>query len=127
MQYLSRNELLDIHGYIVERFGGRLGLNSLDRLVSLVDAPSQMMFDQELYTSVAEKAAVMAYFLIKNRPFRSGNEPTALLAVLRFVAINNHTIDDISALAAELRAVARSERDQDTLSNWLEDHLRPAA
>lgn len=125
MQYLSRNELLDLHGYVVERFGGRLGLNSLDRLVSLVDAPSQMMFDQELYPTLAEKAAIMVYFLIKNRPFRSGNEPTALLAVLRFVAINNHAIDDIPAFATELRAVARSERDQEALSDWLEEHLQP--
>lgn len=125
MHYLSRAELLDLHGYVVERFGGRLGLNSHDRLLSLIDAPGQAMFGQELYSSLAEKAAVIGYSLIKNRPFRSGNEATALLALLRFATLNHHAISDIPGLADELRAVARSEREQEQLADWLIDHLLP--
>ena len=126
MNYLSRDDILDLHGYVVERFGGRLGFNSHDRLVSLIAAPSQTMFGEQLYGDLPSKAAALAFALVKNRPFRSGNEATALLAVLRFAAINNHEIDDVAGLSAELLATARSERTQDSLVDWLAEHLAPA-
>ncbi|HEY1013622.1 MAG TPA: Fic family protein [Herpetosiphonaceae bacterium] len=125
-RYLSQQDLLDLHGYLVERFGGRLGLASHDRLVNLAAAPGQTMFGQELYDDLPAKAAALAFYLIKNRPFRSANEATALLAVLRFAALNGHGIDDPQALAAELKALACSERDHDQLAGWLGAHLRAA-
>jgi death on curing protein len=127
MRYLTREDILDLHGYVVERYGGRLGLNSQDRLISLVTAPGQTMFGQELYGDLAAKAAALAFYLIKNRPFRSANEATALLAVLRFAAINDHTVSDPAALAAELAATAASARGQDDLVDWLRRHLQPHA
>ena len=126
MHYLTREDILDLHGYVVERFGGRLGLNSNDRLQSLVAAPRQMMFGQELYASLPTKAAALAFALIKNRPFRSGNEATALLAVLRFAEINHYHVADVAQLATELRATACSERDQTTLEAWFEAHMHAA-
>jgi death-on-curing protein len=125
MNYLSRDDILDLHGYVVERYGGRLGFNSHDRLVSLIAAPSLTMFGEQLYSDLPAKMAAVTFALIKNRPFRSGNEATALLAALRFAAINNHQIDDVVALSAELLATSRSERTQDTLVDWLTDHLLP--
>lgn len=125
MNYLSRDDILDLHGYVVERFGGRLGFNSHDRLVSLIAAPGLTMFGEQLYSDLPAKMAALCFALIKNRPFRSGNEATALLAALRFAAINNHAIDDVVALSAELLATSRSERTQDSLVDWLSDHLLP--
>ena len=127
LRYLSRQDLLDLHGYVVETYGGRLGLTSHDRLLNLVAAPGQTMFGQELYDDLAAKAAALAFYLIKNRPFRAANEATALLAVLRFAAINQQTIDDVQALAGELKALACSERTHDQLVGWLGAHLRAAA
>ena len=124
MRYLTAEDMLDLHGYVVERFGGRLGLNSHDRLMSLISSPSQVMFGQELYQSLGAKAAALAFALIKNRPFRSANEATAFLAVLRFAEINGFHVDDPAALAEELRATNCSERDQETLEAWLEEHLQ---
>ncbi len=123
MYYLTRDDLLDLHGYVVERFGGRLGLNSHDRLLSLIASPAQTMFGQELYATLADKAAALAFALVKNRPFRSGNEATALLAVLRFAECNGQRLDDPAQLAAELRATACSEREQPELAEWLSAHL----
>jgi death on curing protein len=127
MNYLSNDDILDLHGYVIERYGGRLGFNSYDRLLSLVEAPSQTMFGAELYPDLASKTAALLFGLIKNRPFRSGNEATALLAALRFVALNDYTIDDVSEFTTFLAAISRSERQQNDLITWLEDHLHPIA
>lgn len=125
MKYLSREDMLDLHGYVLERFGGRLGFNSHDRLLSLVDAPHQVLFGAEMYPDLPSKIAALLFGLIKNRPFRSGNEATALLAGLRFAALNDHSIDDVPRFSAQLAAIARSERSQPDLVDWLEDHLLP--
>ena len=47
----------------------------------------------------------------------------ALLAGLRFATLNDHSIDDVPRFSAELAALARSERSQPDLVDWLEDHL----
>lgn len=125
MNYLVRDDILDLHGYVVERYGGRLGFNSHDRLVSLVAAPGQTMFGVELYDDLPAKMGALLFALIKNRPFRSGNEATALLAAMRFAAINMHHIDDVVGLSAEILATSRSERTQDALVDWLTEHLLP--
>ncbi len=127
MQYLKREDILDIHGYLVERFGGRLGLNSLDRLIGLVVSQTQTCFGEELYPDLPAKIAALSYTLIKNRPFRSGNTATALLVALRLAQINDQTIDDIEGLTHELAAAARSERSQEQLLQWFNDHLIPGA
>ena len=127
MQYLKREDILDIHGYLVERFGGRLGLNSLDRLIGLVVSQTQTFFGEELYPDLPAKIAALSYTLIKNRPFRSGNAATALLVALRLALLNDQNIADIEGLAHELAATARSERSQEQLFQWFNDHLIPGS
>lgn len=123
MNYLSREDVLDLHGYIIERFGGRLGLTSHDRLLSLVQSANQTMFGEELYPDLASKIATIAFALVKNRPFRSGNTATALLACLRFAEMNDYTITDVSQLTHELRALAKSQRSKEDVAMWIQQHL----
>ena len=44
MQYLTKDELLDLHAYVVTRYGGRLGIATLDRLTSAIEARSGSRF-----------------------------------------------------------------------------------
>lgn len=125
MNYLTADNILDLHTIAVERFGGRLGIKSQDKLQSVVTAPQQVFFGAELYTDTASKAAVMGFQMLKNRPFLAGNEATALLAVLRFLHINDVTLNTEFAqeLADKLQAVLRSHLDRDGLTEWLRERL----
>lgn len=128
MNYLTKDDLLDLHAYVVTRYGGRLGLASLDRLLTAIEAPRQVMFGTELYPDLPSKAAAMAFLLLKNRPFLSGNEATALLALLRLLAINDVELRaevDGQALAEVIRSVNRSLLDRDGLEAWVRDALQP--
>jgi death on curing protein len=129
MQYLTRDDILDLHLFAVERFGGRLGIKSQDRLLAAVNAPQQVFFGEELYPDVASKAAVLGFQMLKNRPFVAANEATALLSVLRFLQINDVALNDamVEELAGELGAVLRSERDRDGLTAWLRERLEVEA
>ena len=125
MNYLSRDEILDLHTFAVENFVGRLGIRSQDQLLGAVQAAQQVMFGQELYPDLASKAAVLSFQILKNRPFVDGNEATALLALLRFLEINNATLGDTppDALAETMDAVLRSSLDRDGFSRWLHERI----
>jgi death-on-curing protein len=125
MNYLTKDELLDLHAYVVMRYGGRLGIASQDRLTSAVDAPRQVLFETELYPDLPSKAAALTFLLIKNRPFLGANESTALLALLRFLDINGASLRD-GVSDAELlwlvRAVNYSDLDKAGVERWLRDN-----
>jgi death-on-curing protein len=125
MNYLSRDDILDLHTFAIERFGGRLGIRSQDQLINAVQAPQQVMFGQELYPDLASKAAALIFQILKNRPFVDGNESTALLAMLRFLAINGAKLDQTSpeAIAETLDRVLHSDMDRDDLATWLYERL----
>jgi death-on-curing protein len=125
MNYLTKDELLDIHAYILNRYGGRMGVASQDRLTNVLDAPRQVMFGVELYPDLPSKAAALAFLILKSHPFVGANEATALLALLRFLHINNADLDaagDVD-LGWAARAVSRSELDREGLERWLREKL----
>jgi death-on-curing protein len=127
MRYLTKDELLDLHAYAVTRYGGRLGIASQDRLTSAIDAPRQVLFEVELYPDLASKAAALTFLLLKNRPFLGGNEATALLALLRFLALNDATLcDDISdaELLWLVRSVNQSDLNKEGVENWLRENIK---
>lgn len=128
MNYLTQDDMLDLHTLAIERYGGRLGIKSQDKLHGVLAAPQQIIFGTELYGDVASKAAVIGFQMLKNRPFLAGNEATALLAVLRFLAVNDVSLSRGIAeeLAEQLYAVLRSNLDRDGLAAWLRDRLAVA-
>ncbi len=122
-RYVGRDELLDVHLVAVERWGGRLGIRSQDRMLSILHAPQQTMFGVELYPSLADKAAVLGFQLLKHRPFYGGNEATALLATLRMLSINDVIVEaaHVAALTTALRRVLNSKMSRDELARWVQD------
>ena len=125
MNYLTKDELLDLHAYMLERYGGRIGIASLDRLTHVLDAPRQVMFGVELYPDLPSKAAALTFLIMKSHPFVGANEATALMALLRFLHINNARLDEsvdtnIGWLA---RAISCSELDRAGLERWVRDNL----
>ncbi len=125
MNYLSRDDLLDLHTFALQRFGGRLGIRSQDRVLAALGAPQQVMFGMELYPDLPSKAAALGFMVLKNRPFNAANEATALLALLRMLEINNSVVMPRfpQKLAVVLRAVLHSELDRDDLTAWLREEL----
>ena len=127
MQYLTKDDLLDLHAYVVTRYGGRLGIATQDRLTSAIEAPGQVLFETELYPDLPSKAAALIFLLLKNRPFVAANESTALMALLRFLSINGVRLrDDVgdADLLWLVRAVNHSDIDKEGVESWLRDNIR---
>jgi len=102
-----------------------MGIASQDRLQTALGAPRQTMFGADLYPDVPSKGAALLYMLVKSRPFVGANEGTALLTLLRFLALNGTQLrKDIgsSELFWLIKALNHSDMDKDGLENWLREN-----
>ena len=72
--------------------GVDFSLRDPDLLGSCVVTPFQRHSGKALYPSLVSKAGILFYFLIKNRPFMSGNKKLAVTALLTFLLLNKKWI-----------------------------------
>jgi death-on-curing protein len=104
----------------------------LDRLVALAQsalaAPAASFQGAEAYPELTEKAAVLAWHLIRNHPLPDGNKRMGYLALLEFVARNSrswriHPAAEEDETVALFEGIAAGDVSRDELRAWLEKHL----
>jgi death on curing protein len=125
-RYLTLEEVLELHRLALEQSGGRDGVRDLGGLESAM-AQSQMAFaGQDLYPSLAEKAAAMCYSLVCNHAFVDGNKRVGHLAMETFLVLNAWelaaAIDEQERVILQL-AAGTLKRDEFTA--WVKSHLKP--
>ncbi|MEK7505227.1 MAG: type II toxin-antitoxin system death-on-curing family toxin [Patescibacteria group bacterium] len=103
-------------------------------LESALGNPQQTFGGKELYPSLAEKAAILYYSLIKNHPFKNGNKRTATATLLVFLYINDFWLREsekennenyLVDLAKRLASSKGDEMQSQFLSeiiNWVDKH-----
>ena len=125
IRYLEIDEILELHFWIIEDFGGSHGVRDELGLKSLAAAPRTIVFGEEQYVSVHEKAAVYLRNCIADHVFTDGNKRTAVTITGIFLARNGWRM---TAAAAELEnfavRVATDHLDIDAIVDWLERHSR---
>jgi death-on-curing protein len=126
VRYLTLNEILRLHEMIIAESSGALNVLSLSALQSAVAQPQMTFGGQDLYPTVADKAAAIAFSIVNNHPFMDGNTRTAHAAAEVFLLLNGF---DIEALVDEQERVmlklASGELDRDTFTKWLRAHVVP--
>ena len=81
MRYISLGQVLELHRRIIEQSGGTPGILNLGALESAVQQPRMTFGGEDLYTTLAEKAAALAFSIIRNHPFIDGNKRTGHAAM----------------------------------------------
>ena len=61
MRYLSIGEVLELYRRVIEATGGGFGLRDLGALLSSLAQPRMTFEGADLYPSISEKAAVLAF------------------------------------------------------------------
>lgn len=87
-ELLTVETVLAIHNYTLDRFGGLPGVRNLGALESALAQPFQTFSGTELYPSISDKAAVLAFSIISNHPFADGNKRTAAALLGTFLRLN---------------------------------------
>ena len=82
--------------------------------------------DVELYPSVSEKAATLAFSLIQNHPFVDGNKRIGHAAMEVMLVLNGFEIQaSVDEQEQLILNVASSSVSRSELTKWLEEHLKP--
>ena len=94
IQFLTHDELLEIHAKLVERFGGEPGLRDPGLLESALYRPQT-----GYYEDLTEMGAALFESLIMNHPFVDGNKRVAFFGTDVFFRLNGYKLE-VNAVAA---------------------------
>ncbi|MFM2032748.1 MAG: hypothetical protein RLZZ297_1513 [Chloroflexota bacterium] len=124
MATLTRDHLVDMHDYLVQRYGGRFGVSSNDTLLRVLATPHQVMFGAHRYPGAIAQTSALVYELVKRQPFCSQNDTTALLALLWLCHHNGfHTSFVQKELWAQIQAI-HGQSDDTMFYAWLCEALQ---
>ena len=126
MRYLTVDEVVELHELVVARSGGGSGVREIGGIESAVAQPQMTFGGADLYPSIAEKAAAVAFSLVMNHPFVDGNKRIGHAAMETFWMLNGYHVeagvDDQEQLFLNVAAglVKQSE-----LVEWLKRRIEP--
>jgi death-on-curing protein len=123
VRYLTLGEVLELHRRAVVQTGGSPELRDLGALESAIAQPRAMFGGRDLYPSLEEKAAALAFSLILNHPFVDGNKRVGHAALETFLVLNGKelsaAVDDGERI---ILAIASGECSRDVFLAWIREH-----
>lgn len=116
-------EVLRLHESLLADTGGTPGLRDRGALEAAVAQPRATFGDQALYPTLHEKAAALAFGIVKNHPFVDGNKRTGHAAMEAFLLRNGREIRaDVDAQEQVILDVAAGRMTREELAEWAEAH-----
>ena len=120
--YLTVAEVVAIHHYQMEEYGGESGLLNQGALEAAVFRPQT-----GYYNDLSEEAAALLESLVNNHPFVDGNKRVGFAAAHTFLLMNGFDLDVSSKAAFEflIQAISDGKFRFALLHEWLAAHLIP--
>lgn len=124
MKRPSLNEIIKLHDIVIEQSGGSSGIRDINLIDSAINAPFQSFSGFELYPTLEEKAARLAYNLTMNHAFFDGNKRIGAMALTTFLEMNGQFLlcSDIE-LANVFLDLASEKIGYDELLDWVKKHV----
>jgi death-on-curing protein len=125
MRYLALGEVLELHRRIIQQTGGASGVRNLAALESAVAQPRMTFEGKDLYPTIEDKAAALAFFIIQNHPFMDGNKRCGHAALETFLVLNGKEIeapvDEVEKIILKMASGKLSRKD---FVDWLAGYIR---
>ena len=126
MRYLTIAEVLETYQRVMQQSGGLVGIRDLGALESAIAQPYMTFDGNELYPSLAEKAAALGFSLIQNHPFADGNKRTGHATMAAFLVVNDYKISaSVDEQVEVILSVASGKLDREGFTDWLSNHIQP--
>lgn len=120
---LTREQVLSIYEVLIERTGGSSSVINEPLLDSAINNIWQTFDGVELYPTLEEKGARLAYSLVRNHSFADGNKRIGILAMLTFLSVNGIEIKCTDTELVETGlALASGHMNFESLLAWLSEH-----
>ncbi len=125
MTVLTLEQLLELHALVIAQTEGSQGLRDLGRLEAALATQTQAVFGEELYLTLAEKAAALIRGIVADHPFIDGNKRTAMLVGITFLESNQKKFHAAKGEIEDFAVRIAIERlDIAVIAAWLEAHCR---
>lgn len=122
---LDKEDVLAIHEAAIIKFGGLDGVRDEGLLESALAQPFQTFGGEELYPTLAQKAARYAYGIASNHPFVDGNKRTATAVMGAFLRLNGCRFKPRHGeLLTTMTGVADGSVSFEELAEWLQEELQ---
>lgn len=124
MTFLTIEEIISIHSKLIFKTGGLDGIRDIGLLESAIHSATNSFDDIELYKTIEEKSARLAYSIISNHGFIDGNKRIGILVMLMTLSLNNiklsYTQDELINLGLSL---ASGKYSYDDVYIWIKAHI----
>jgi len=115
-----------MHADLISATEGTDGLRDIGLLESALNSPFQTFDEIDIYPTLQQKAARLAFSIVKNHPFIDGNKRSGVHVMLVFLAINgvspNYTQEELIEIGLKL---ADGTIDDIFLFQWLLSKTTP--
>ncbi len=120
VHYLSASDIYTINEAVV---GHRPFVRERRLLLSAAQRPAIVLFGQEQFPTLIDKAAALMHSLAYHHLFGDGNKRTALIAVQRFLELNASPPRwDEAAAQRYILSVAQGDQSVEQIAQWLREH-----
>ncbi len=93
IDFLTLEDVHQIHEIQLSRFGGGSGLRDVGLLESAIAQPQNSFGGEYLHPTIFDMAAAYLYHITQNHPFIDGNKRTGLACALVFLELNGVSIE----------------------------------
>jgi death-on-curing protein len=122
-EFLTLEDVLELHAGQIKNYGGSEGLRSSDLLQSAIAQPWVTFGGQFLHTDIYQMAAAYLFHLVQNHPFIDGNKRIGLEAALVFLELNGQSIEaDDEQLVEIVLGVAQGQIDKMQIAEFFRTH-----
>ena len=126
---LTVAEVIELHEMVVAQSGGGMGIREMGEmggLESAVAQPQVTFGGIDLYPTLEDKAASLAFSLVMNHPFVDGNKRIGHAAMETFLMLNGHEIDaGIDEQEDVFLKLAAGAFKQEVFTAWVTSHVVP--
>jgi len=116
-------DVLKIHKFLIDKFGGLHGVRDIDLLKSAIGRPLQTFDKRDLYKTPIEKSAAVIESIVNNHPFIDGNKRTGYVLLRLFLLEQGM---DIRASQIEkydfVIAIASGNLSFEEIVSWIKQH-----
>lgn len=125
MRHLTLAEVLELHRLLIAQTGGSTGVRDMGLLTSAVAQPLMTFAGRDLYPTLADKAAALAFSLIKNHPFVDGNKRIGHAAMETLLVLNGLEIEaGVDEQESLILGLAAGSLNRNQFVAWVKDHVR---
>ena len=116
VQFLSLDEVLEIHAVLIDRYGGAKGIRDRGLLESALYRPKT-----GYYADLIEMAAALFESLMNNHPYIDGNKRVAFFATDVFLRLNGYkmVVEPKAAYGFLMELFDTNSCDLEHLASWI--------